>query len=479
MQPALSWFSRERFAIVMLFSGILLAACLIPAQSDTWWQLRAGEEMWRTGRVMLHDEFTHTVSGGPWPNHEWLSHVLFYGLFSLGGLPLLTAFCAGAITLAWIIVFRLIEGPLLFRVAAVGFGALFSSPGWCLRPQVLTLALVAITLWILVRRRFVPLLPVIFVLWANLHGAVALGGVLVSAAWVSCVVTDRRALPAFSIVAALCLAATAATPLGFSLWLEVPHSLQRLKEYGVNEWRAPSLTIIGDLPFWGAAAATAALAWINRERLHAHQTLVLTLSAGLLFILATRSIRNVPPFLVVALPAAAALARLGAAGEREARRQVRWQLMLNAITLTTVLVGGVAFVVIAWRTPTPRLAWNPVPPAAVAALEWCPGPLYNRYDEGGYLIWFVRDRKVFMDSRQDPFPEELVKAHIELERTGEYRPLFDRYAIACALSAQGTPVARRLEADGWSARSAGQGWNVYRRPDVLDSEMALRPPSDD
>ena len=478
MQPFLSWFSRERFAIVMLFSGILLAACLIPAQSDTWWQLRAGEEMWRTGRVMLHDEFTHTVNGQHWPNHEWLSHVLFYALYSLGGLPLLTAFCAAAITLAWIIVFRLTPGPLLFRVAAVGFGALFSSPAWCLRPQVLTLALVAVTLWILVRGRFVWLLPAIFLVWANLHGAVALGGVLVFASWVACALTDRRALPGFTIVACLCLAATAATPLGISLWLEVPDSLQRLKQYGVSEWRAPSLLNLGDLPFWGVAAAAGSLAWINRERLRSRQTLALMIATGLLFVLATRSIRNVPPFLVVAMPAIAALARFGTARERAARPEARGQLVLNALTLIAVIVGGLAFVWIAWRTPIPRLAWTPVPPAAIAAIESCPGPLYNRYDEGGYLIWFVRDRKVFIDSRQDPFPEDLVKAHIQLERTGEYQPLFGRYAIACALSAEGTPLARRLEGDGWSTQSAGPGWNVYRRPAVGDSGLASRPPGD-
>jgi hypothetical protein len=29
--PSLSWFSRERFAVALLFSGLLLAACLMPA----------------------------------------------------------------------------------------------------------------------------------------------------------------------------------------------------------------------------------------------------------------------------------------------------------------------------------------------------------------------------------------------------------------------------------------------------------------
>jgi hypothetical protein len=461
--PFLSWFSRERFAVALLFSGLLLAACLMPAQSDTWWQLRAGEEMWRSGRVMLHDQFTHTVAGQPWPNHEWLSHVLFYALYALGGLPLLTAFCAVAVTLAWAIVFRLTPGPVLLRVVAVSIGALLSSPAWCLRPQVLTLTMTAVTLLILVRRRFVWTLPLLFLIWANLHGAVALGGVIVVAAWFACAARDRRRLPAFTAIVVLCFLATAATPMGASLWFEIPQSLQRLEAYDVLEWRAPSLTSLRDLPFWGVAATAGALAWIRRRSLATEPALTLTIATALLFILATRSMRNVAPFLVVAVPTIATLVRVAPVRAPAAHPVVR-QLALNAATIGIVFVAGTSGVAHAWRTPLPRLGWRPVLPQTIAAIQSCPGRLYNRYDEGGFLIWFVRDRKVFIDSRQDPFPVTLVRAHIDLERTGEYVELFDRYDIGCALSAEGTPLARSLERDGWSAHDAGEGWHVYQRP---------------
>jgi hypothetical protein len=103
------------------------------------------------------------------------------------------------------------------------------------------------------------------------------------------------------------------------------------------------------------------------------------------------------------------------------------------------------------------LGWQPVLPETIAAIRSCPGRLYNRYDEGGYLIWFVRDRKVFIDSRQDPFPEPLVRAHIDLERSGEYQALFARYDIGCALSAAGTPwrTVSNATAGPPSMRAAG------------------------
>jgi hypothetical protein len=432
----------------------------MPAQSDTWWQLRAGEWTWHAGRPMLRDEFTHTVAGQPWPNHEWLSNLLFFIVYRVGGLPLLTALCAAAVTLAWALVFRLTRGPVMLRVALTGAGALLSSPAWCLRPQVLTLTMVAITLTLLAERRRLWLLPAIFVLWANLHGAVALGGVMVFAAWLAQLALDRAAVPRFTIIAFLCLMATAATPLGFTLWLEVPHSLGRLQDYGVIEWRPPSLSNPIDLPFFAVATIVAGLAWWRRQHLSTIRRLTLTIAAGLLFVLATRSVRNVPPFMIVALAAISDLLPLANVPARETPRRM---LVLNAATLAIVCVGGSLFIANAWAAPLPRLGWTPVEQTTLTAIQACEGRLYNRYDEGGFLIWFLRDRKVFIDSRQDPFPPELVRAHIDLERTGEYSALFARYDIGCALTPSTSPLAQSLARDGWSAMDAGEGWAVFSK----------------
>ena len=51
---------------------------------------------------------------------------------------------------------------------------------------------------------------------------------------------------------------------------------------------------------------------------------------------------------------------------------------------------------------------------------------------GGYLVWFLKERKVFMDSRQDLFPEDLILQQIRVESSGDYRPLFNQFGIRCA-----------------------------------------------
>ena len=59
----------------LLALTVLLAAGLSPMQSDSWWQLRAGRDMWASGQVLLRDTYSHTAAGAYWPNHEWLAEV--------------------------------------------------------------------------------------------------------------------------------------------------------------------------------------------------------------------------------------------------------------------------------------------------------------------------------------------------------------------------------------------------------------------
>jgi hypothetical protein len=452
-------FTFDRFVTCLFLLAVTVSACFMPAQSDTWWQLRTGEEMWRSHEVMLRDEFTHTVAGGYWPNHEWLAQVVFYATYRLGGLPMLTALCAAFIALSWGIVASLTPGRGLARIVLLGAGAVLSSPSWSLRPQVFTTALLAITIWIVVRRLWVWSLPPLFLLWANAHGAVALGGVVVAAGVVTALLVDRAQFRSMALIAIACLFCTAATPLAFTLWREVPSSLARLQSYGVLEWQAPGLAIT-DAPFWCLALITGVLLFICRSDLRTSwKTTSLALACLMLFALALKTRRNIPPFVLCAVPL---IGHLLTQLIRQ-RASVRLERpRLNAVVFSTIMLASIVSVAVAWSEPSPRLAWAPVSSALGRAVTNCPGRLYNRYDDGGYLIWFVRDKKVFMDSRQDPFPSDLVLRHVELERSGDYTELFATYDIDCALTAEGSPLAVRLERDGW--HSIGEDrWLLFNR----------------
>ena len=454
-QPAANvFFTFDRLMTTLLFLAIALAAFLMPAQSDTWWQLRAGQEMWLTRHILLRDTFSHTVYGAFWPNHEWLSQVLFYGVYAAGGLPFLTIVSATAVTGAWLLVWRLTPGSTRSRFLLTSLAIVSASTIWSPRPQVLSLLLLALTMWLLCRRRYVWL-PMVFLLWANLHGAVVMGMLVLAATLIATVMENRKGFPSLAFAAVCCLLATLATPLGSTFWTEIPRSLARIRQLGIQEWAPPRLTTLSLIPFWLIAVALVALVVARTRELsrdvEACRRGYLTICACALALLplAVTAERNVPPFLLLAVPAIAALSTSRSGGEDHISPLSSHRPRLNcAITAVAgvVVFGTVAY---AYATPIDHLHWAPLPEASLAALRGCRGNLYNRYDEGGYLIWFAPDHKVFLDGRQDPYPVDLVKEQVRVETTGDFEHVFQRYDIHCAYVPADSLVSVRLLRAGW------------------------------
>jgi hypothetical protein len=452
-------FTFDRLATYLLFLAIATAACLMPAQSDTFWQLRAGQEMVATGRVLLADTFTHTVPGAYWPNHEWLSQVIFYLLHALGGMSLLTAFAAALVVLSWVCAWRLMQGSVVLRLALVLVLVAPSARLWSLRPQLVSLLLLGVTCLLLHtgRTRWIPLL---FLAWANFHGGVmlglaALGGGLVGAVWIDRTRAKSAALTLTASAAAVCI-----TPLGLSVWTEIPQMLRRLDTYGVSEWQPASLTEPSNLPFWGAALVLITLVVRCRRSLDVDSAAMAGAALALLP-MAIQSSRNVTPFLLVAGPPLSRLLPLVIAWSAQRRRRERHGFNLGFAGASTI--ACVAVVVIAWMRPLERLNWTPVPTNVARQVSSCRGNLYNLYDNGGYLVWFVPEKPVFMDSRQDPFPVELVSAQISAERTGEYKELFSKYDVRCVAVPPASRVATSLHKDGWRVTFADARWRVLHR----------------
>ena len=98
---------------------------------------------------------------------------------------------------------------------------------------------------------------------------------------------------------------------------------------------------------------------------------------------------------------------------------------------------------------------------AVAPSTACEGPLYNSYDDGGFLIWFLPERPVFLDSRQDPYPVDLIRQDIRAQLQADYADTFREHGVRCAFVRSGVPLDARLEADGWLQRYRDPVWTVW------------------
>ena len=153
--------------------------------SDLWWHLAGGRWIVQARTLHFADPFSFTCHGRPWFHPEWLADVIFYGWAKLFGETSLVWWKWGVLVAAFGLLFRLLRqigghsaAAYLAVLAAMAVGA----PFFDIRPQLYTVLgyVVVLTLALPLSRRL-WVLPLVFLLWANLHSGIMLGLVTVAA----------------------------------------------------------------------------------------------------------------------------------------------------------------------------------------------------------------------------------------------------------------------------------------------------------
>lgn len=202
-----------------------------------FWNTVIGQHVLDTGAVPRAEEFSGTLRGQPWNSHQWLAQCAMALLHRIGGLDslLLATATLLAALYTWV-AHRLISGGWHWVVGLLVAILTLLASRYHLnaRPHLATIVLLGFTFARLVDYEAgrIPLrglvwLPLVFVLWTNLHGG-ALGGeatvALVILGWVlfwllglpSPIGGVRHAAALVALLAA-CAAATFVNPYGRQL----------------------------------------------------------------------------------------------------------------------------------------------------------------------------------------------------------------------------------------------------------------------
>ena len=171
-------------ALAVLISALF--ACFLLSEYDVCWHLRAGQWILAHGEVPRSDAFSHTVPGKPWLDFEWLAQAVFHVLTASGGLDALIAFKMGVTALAFLfaaLTARRMGAPSWLVAVTVMAAVLAAHERFFSRPDMFTNLAVAWTVFAYEglargRRRPALSLPLVQVLWVNLHGGFVLGPLL-------------------------------------------------------------------------------------------------------------------------------------------------------------------------------------------------------------------------------------------------------------------------------------------------------------
>ena len=345
-----AWLEREAFpvAIGALYGIVLLL--LMPGElvQDSWSTLVGGREIANHG-LPHRETLTVMAHGVRWIDQQWLAQILFYDLFQIGGYRLIllvhVALIASAFGLALVVARHRGASPLsVFLVACLCF---FVAPwGWQMRAQSFAPLLFVLVFGLLIAdgrapsRRVFLVLPLL-VVWANLHGSVALAAALVALYGLVRVVDRTRREPvkglALMVLAPL---AVLCSPYGLSL-------VHYYSELLINppfrnrivEWTAPSPRPITALFYLLAFLTVWSLGrWGRKLSRFECLALLVTLASALS---ATRNIVWFGLAALVLLPVLLDETRISsAAGAHPAVRRALGLTALAGLTVTLVIVAA-------------------------------------------------------------------------------------------------------------------------------------------
>jgi hypothetical protein len=301
---------EEEYILFVLLAGFGLIFLLIfpPALivNDSWLNLATGREVVHHG-LPSHDDLTVYGLGSTWTDQQWLAQVFMYGVYSLGGFALLSiATCVsvvGAFSIAAAAARSLGAGARAFWVMFLP--VLVAAPwGWSIRAQMLALPLYTTLLWLLASEARAPTRRVwlafpLLVVWANVHGSVALGALLVGLLGAyELVRTHGRSWARSITLVVLAPLAGLVTPYGPADTVRYYHLLLVDPPFAgrVTEWSRASPGT-DTMFFYALAAIAIVLVWLGRRRLTFFDVLVL----GLTFAGGVNAIRGIVWFALASM----------------------------------------------------------------------------------------------------------------------------------------------------------------------------------
>jgi len=464
-------------AIAWMFMAPDIGWQALLRDGDTGYHIRTGDLILNTHHVPAADPFSFSKPGQPWFAHEWLAEVVFAALVRWAGLKALVLFVGALLALYNTILLRdsVRRGAnSVLAIALVLAGSNAASIHFHARPHVFTLLLLTISAALIARDRERPtrwiwaLVPLTAV-WANLHGGfvilLALLGLVVAGSVVEMLLGQpgaRAMAVRYAGLLAGCAAASALNPRGIRLHLHIVELLQvawyktHISEYQSPAFHFEQMTFFMAVLFLGLACVWPLLAkrrvteplWIL---FFAYESLV--------------SARNIPLFLVIALPVVAmelttVWRRWAAASSPKSTIAVLDDLAAQTSgrirpvgVWTPLFVAGILLF-----TPTNRWPTDFSPETFPLAMlhkhadELAGSRVFTADQWADYLIYanFPKQR-VFIDGRSDFYGEEIGKAYLAMwQAEPDWRVRLNRYRFNRVLCPPDVPLAAVLrESPEW------------------------------
>jgi len=457
--------------------------------ADIWWHLRNAEYLFTHLATPQVDLYSYTTNAHPWMNHEWLAEVPYFLAWKAGGLMGIYVAFLSLLVVIFLGIFyyaarqsRNLKAAFIVSCYSVFLGVVSFGPRTILFGYVFLLILLFVLAEFRARGR-APLwvIPPLFCLWINTHGSWLLGMIifgiygmsgLVEGSWgrIEAVRWTPRQFKQLLVTAGASVAALFVNPFTYRL-IFYPFNLafqQKLNIGYVDEWasvdfhnaRGKVVLILLAAIFLGAIFSR--YRWRLEELLLTGFALYaglkhirfLFLAAILLAPLLAKLLDMIPPY----------RPEIDKPALNAAVMAVLLAIMIHRFPSQEELAAAVAK-----RYPTQAIAF--------IQKNGLKGNFFNRYMWGGYMIFFCRDVKTFIDGRTDIFEYTgVLKDYLDAEQLHGSLEVLDKYKIRYVLLSPDLPLAYLLKHNvGWNPIYTDEVAVIFERttPALASSPVTL------
>lgn len=462
--------NKTVISLTLLLLGIsLFLVLMIDVDPDYFWHIKAGKVMFHNG-ILQNDIFSWILNGKYWMSHEWLFEVILYVFKLLFGklhMMIYVFICIFSLLLIlflgnkdnylknipftlWWIILSLI---LVVHIQA--------------RPHLISFCFVALTIYFLYdlyrneESRKIYLLPIVTILWANIHGGSS------NLSYLFCFVfaffglfsfhlgkvearaITKRQFMKYLIVMILCMICVNINPHGFKMFC-YPYSnmFDSVMLNNIAEWQPTVLGNSTHYLYFGLLTIIILILLFSKKKI-LFMDLVLF---GICVFLGLKSIRFWGYTYIIM-----SFVIFNYIEKRNYDKGINLCICLVGVIFILFFIGNFHSIFI--NTDTRSLDEE-----VISTIRECePQRLYNFYDYGGELIY--HDILVFVDGRADLYSKYNYEDYLNISLLQkDYVQLIDKYNFDYFLVPDEYPISTYLRYhDDYEILYDKKGVSLYKK----------------
>ena len=430
-------------AALLLAYGFLITQKINLHKADLGRHLKNGEIAVKEQLVPPTNYYSYTSPDFPFLNHHWGTGVLFYLIWAAAGFKGLSVFISLA-SLATLLIFLRLSNKYshleLTALASLVMVPVLASRTE-IRPEVVSYLLMAVFFWILwenkqsLNDRPLLLLPLLELIWVNLHVYFFLGVALIGLFLFSAICNkDLKRTKALIAILLATMAVTLINPAGIKGAL---YPLNIFSNYGYRVLENQSVLFLSKVVQYPPSAHFVfsffflLMSWLAVFLLDRRNFLKSYLELFLLSLLVSflgwQAVRNFAIFAYFALFITAFNLKT-----------IKDRFFYPYTFTLSIFISFALFFLNAsyWSAKAEGFGLGLTPNTAQAAQFYLTnnlkGPIFNNYDNGGYLIFYLfPQEKVFVDNRPEAYPTDFFSSiYIPMQENEEnWRRQIEQYNL--------------------------------------------------